>query len=106
MDQLPNWVSALGGVLAAAVGLIAKHGYDRAKSEAVREDLGRLQAAHGRLKEEHDAFKLEVAQRYTTTEAVHQMETRLLAAIGGWGAQVERLTDRIERLFQPVSGKE
>lgn len=96
LTWLAPWVVALAT-------FIGKHGYDRAKAETLREHLSVVETKHEDLRREHEAFKLTVAQNYTTAEVVHHMEARLLTAIGGWGSQIERLADRIDRLFHTTS---
>ena len=102
LDILGHPLATLAGVAVSLGSLAVKHGYDRAKSQHTTDTVVKLDEKLAGLEMRHQEFKLEVAQKYSTTESIHQMEVRLLSAISATGAQLERLSDRIERLFQPV----
>ena len=106
IDALSHPVVTLAGVVIPLAAIITKHGYDKARNQHTADKVSKLEDKLDYLKESHESFKLEVAQRYSTVESIHQMETRLISAISATGTQLERLSDRIERLFTPVSSKE
>ena len=102
LDVLNHPLATLAGILLPIAALITKHGYDKAKAQHTTDLVAKLDEKVDILERNHQEFKLEVAQRYSTTESIHQMEVRLLTAISATGTQLERLSDRIERLFTPV----
>ena len=101
LDILSHPLATLAGLVLPIAALIAKHGYDKAKTQHTTDMVERLGEKVSDLERNHQDFKLEVAQKYSTTESIHQMEVRLLSAISATGMQLERLSDRIERLFIP-----
>jgi len=106
LDILSHPLATLAGLVLPIAALIAKHGYDKARTQHTTDLVEKLGEKFGDLEKSHQEFKLEVATKYATTEAIHQMEVRLLSAISATGMQLERLSDRIERLFIPgVEGK-
>jgi len=101
LDILSHPLATLAGLVLPIAALIAKHGYDKARTQHTTDTVAKLDEKVDLLERNHQEFKLEVAQRYSTTESIHQMEVRLLSAITATGTQLERLSDRIERLFIP-----
>ena len=101
LDLLSHPLATLAGLVLPIAALIAKHGYDKARTQHTTDMVEKLGEKVSDLERNHQDFKLEVAQKYSTTESIHQMEVRLLSAISATGMQLERLSDRIERLFIP-----
>ena len=86
MNQTPTWyeLSIVYGAIVGAGGIVA----------AVTAWLwGQL----GRLRGDLSDFKVEVARQYVTTEALLQVEMRLVDAINRMGDRFDRVMDALLR---------